>query len=421
MKLSKRWIPSIVVPSVIAAGVIAIPMQANAVDLPDLSAQEVMSLMDKEIKGFSGTISQVSNLGLPALELSSMMTPEMAKEMEDKIPKGFEDFVPSIIESNALTQGLELVAGNHKLRVFASEAGMRVQILDTMSQRDLILNQNELWIYDAKNATAYSAKFDSSELENALGQVSDADIAKAKAEATAKLEEYAASIQLDLSNPDAVANYLMDLVGKDTLLTVGKDHSVAGRDAYQLIATPKSSNSLIDSIVLSIDAETGMALDVKLFSTEQSEPAFSMGFDSISFATPDESLFNFTAPEGTTVEQLAIPQEIKALAPNDLDSKLQALKGSDPEALKAQLESELAGEIMPDLIGAGWDSVLHLTKLPEGVSLDLLENQILSDMFVTVEGGKAFSTPVMNVLIMDSGEIYAGAVTLEYLESLATK
>jgi hypothetical protein len=40
-------------------------------------------------------------------------------------------------------------------------------------------------------------------------------------------------------------------------------------------------------------------------------------------------------------------------------------------------------------------------------------------MFDTVPGGKVFSTPLVNVLILDSGEVYAGAVTVDYLVSVS--
>jgi hypothetical protein len=93
----------------------------------------------------------------------------------------------------------------------------------------------------------------------------------------------------------------------------------------------------------------------------------------------------------------------------------------DEEALKAELEAELAGVATPEVIGSGWDSVVYLAEPPKGVSLDMLENQILADMFVTVPGGKAFTTPVANVLLLDTGEIYAGAVTLEFLQSVAAR
>ena len=154
MNSSKRWAPAGIVVALIAAGAIAVPMQANAVDLPDLTPQQVLLLMDRDVRGFSGTIVKTSALGLPPLQLSSMMNEDMIKEMEDKLPDGFEDFIPSLIEQNYLTQAVELIAGTHKIRVYASEAGSRVQILDTMSQRDFIVNQEEFWYYNSREATA---------------------------------------------------------------------------------------------------------------------------------------------------------------------------------------------------------------------------------------------------------------------------
>jgi len=40
-------------------------------------------------------------------------------------------------------------------------------------------------------------------------------------------------------------------------------------------------------------------------------------------------------------------------------------------------------------------------------------------MLTEVPGGKVFSTPLVNVLLTDSGEVYMGAVTIDYLLSLA--
>lgn len=414
MKVSKRWLPAIVVPAVIAAGAVAIPLQASAVDLPDLTPQQVMLLMDGEVTGFSGTIVKTSDLGLPALEMSSMMSEDMVAEMEEKMPDGFEEFIPTLIEQNAISQAVELIAGTHKMRVYASEVGIRVQILDPMSQRDLIVNQDEFWIYDARNATAMTGVFDY--------EVSEADQEQMRAEAQSALEDYAAQIQLDISSPEAVANYLMSMVGEDTTISVGTDHMIAGRTAYQLIAEPNAASSLIDSIVISVDSETGMALDLKVYSIEQESPAFQVGFESISFATPDASLFSFTPPPGTTVEALEVPAELQAqLDQLEAESSAKEYTEADLEALKAQAEAELAGQPMPEMIGEGWESVIYLPAMPQDVPMDLLENQLFADLMTPVAGGKVFSTPIMNVLITDSGEVYAGSVTIAFLQEVAAR
>jgi len=422
MKLSKRWIPSLVVPAVIAAGAAAIPLQASAVDLPDVTPQQLMLLMDGSVTGFSGTIVKTSDLGLPLMEMSSMMDEQMVEQIEEKMPEGFEDFTPQLIEQNLLTEAVALLAGTHKIRVYASEVGIRVQILDPMSQRDLIVNSEEFWIYDAKKATAITSAIET--------KVSEEDLAAAQAEAQAKLEEYAAKLQLDISSPEAVANYLMEMISEDTEVSVGKDHMVTGRTAYQLIAQPKAENSLIESVVISVDSETGMALDVSVYSVEKESPVFEVGFESISFEAPSADLFSFTPPPGTTVNDLDLANEYG----DDL-AELEAMlreKSQDSEltedekmALKAELEAKFEEELgtgsMPGVLGEGWESVAYLPTIPADVPMEMLENQLFADLLVQVEGGKVFSTPLMNILLTDSGEVYAGAVTISYLQEVAAR
>ena len=389
MRISKRWVPSIAVPAVIAAGVIAVPLQANAIDLPDLTPQEVMVLMQQaNVTEFSGTIVKQSELGLPALEFSSMVSEDSIEQMEEKMPEEFADFVPAVIESNVLTQAVELISGSHTVRVFVSGPDkLRAQILDPMSERDLIVNGSEFWVYDAQMATALNGTIEV-----------EPDPAK-QAEAEQKVLEYAESIALDLASPEAIADYLVSMVDETSQIEVGKDHSVAGRSAYQLIVSPDSANSLIDNAAISVDYETGMPLRVELFSTTQDVAAMSVGFSSISFGAVDQALFDFTPPAGTTVETF------------DADQLMGYEKPEFPE-------SDYEAPAEPEVIGSDWDSVIHLDKLPESIPQDLMANELFADMLTVVPGGKVFSTPLMNVLLTDSGEVFAGAVTIDYLLSL---
>ena len=394
MRISKRWVPSIAVPAVIAVGAIAVPLQANAIDLPDLSPQQVMVLMQgADVTEFSGTIVKSSNLGLPTLEFSSMMSEDSIAQMEEKMPAEMADFVPAVIESNTLTQAIELISGSHTIRVYVSgQDKLRAQILDPMSQRDLIVNGNEFWVYDAKMATALTGTVDI-----------EADPAK-QAEAEQKVLDYADSIALDLSSPEAIADYLVSMVDETSQIEVGKDHSVAGRSAYQLIISPDSPNSLVASAAVSVDSETGMPLKVEIFSTTQVEAAMTVGFESISFGSVDQGLFSFTPPAGTSVETF------------DADELMATLDGYEkPEGYVS--DYEVPAE--PEVLGSDWDSVVHLAALPADIPQDLMATELFADMLTQVPGGKVFSTPLVNVLLTDSGEVYMGAVTIDYLLSLA--
>ena len=394
MRISKRWVPSIAVPAVIAVGAIAVPLQANAIDLPDLSPQQVMVLMQgADVTEFSGTIVKSSNLGLPTLEFSSMMSEDSIAQMEEKMPAEMADFVPAVIESNTLTQAIELISGSHTIRVYVSgQDKLRAQILDPMSQRDLIVNGNEFWVYDAKMATALTGTIDI-----------EADPAK-QAEAEQKVLDYADSIALDLSSPEAIADYLVSMVDETSQIEVGRDHSVAGRSAYQLIISPDSPNSLVASAAVSVDSETGMPLKVEIFSTTQVEAAMTVGFESISFGSVDQGLFSFTPPAGTSVETF------------DADELMATLDGYEkPEGYVS--DYEVPAE--PEVLGSDWDSVVHLAALPADIPQDLMATELFADMLTEVPGGKVFSTPLVNVLLTDSGEVYMGAVTIDYLLSLA--
>jgi outer membrane lipoprotein-sorting protein len=397
-----KWVPSVTVAGVIAAGAIALPMQASAVDLPERSVAELLAAMDESVEGFSGSVTKTSNMGLPELEMSQMMSEEMVADMEERMPEGFEDFVPQLVEQNPLTDAISFLAGTDTIRVYASEEGFRAQILDPMSQRDVIVNKDAFYSYNAKTNTVLTRSI-------------DGDFDKPT------LDELNSEVELDLTNPDELASALLEEAEGKATITVGADHRVAGQDAYRLVVTPESSVSLVERIDISVDANTGLGLGVQVYSTEQSDVAFSVAFDTISYDTPEASIFAFSPPPGATVETLEFPAEVEStlteLQREDLsDAEKEALL----ESLKADMEAEFAPGVTTDTLGEGFDTVLTMNQLPEAFPLEMLENEILADFSTEVDGGTVFSTPLSNTLLTDSGEVYTGAVSVEYLLELAS-
>ena len=431
MVLNKRWIPAIIAPALIASFALTAPLQASAIDLPDLSANQVMLLMERgdKVKGFSGTLVKTTNLGLPNLELSNMVTEEMVAEMEENTPEGFKDMIPQITEQSMLTDAISLIAGTHKIRVYASEVGFRSQVLERMGQRDLIVNENEIWLYDFKKSLATTVdismlkdiELDASTLSS-LSESFDKQLAGA-----------AAKLQLDLSDPSALVDAFLSDAEKVADISVGKDHKAAGRDAYQLIASPKSENSLIDSIRISIDAENGFVLDMKVYSTEEEEAVVHIGFENISFQVPEDSMFSFSPPTGVTVETLTFSEEDKKELTSAVEKAYPNLKEKYQGLTEQEIKTELkaAADKLPEnyqtrftskyLIGTDWDTIVSLEAMPEEFPLELLNNPILSGLFETASSGTAFSTPLFNILIADDGRVFIGAVTLDYLEKVATR
>mgnify|MGYP000509294394 CR=1 FL=1 len=391
------------VAGVITAGAIAVPLQASAVDLPDRTVAELLAAMDESVEGFSGTVTKTSNLGLPELEMSQMMSEEMIEDMEQRMPDGFEDFIPQVVEQTSFTDAISLLAGTDSIRVYASEEGFRAQILDPMSQRDVIVTKDAVYSYNAKTNTVLTRDIDVEV---------DRD----------KMADYSTQMELDLSNPDQVAERLLEEADGKATITVGDDHRVAGRDAYRLVVTPLSDVSLIERIDISVDAETGLGLGVQVYSTEQSDVALEVAFEDISYDTPDSAIFAFTPPPGATVETLEVPEAFEGLeAELQRDDVTDAEKEALIEQARDEFQAEFAPGVETDVIGEGFETVITMNQLPEAFPMEMLSNELLADLSTDVDGGVVFGTPLGNTLITDAGEVFAGAVTVDYLLDVASR
>ena len=404
----KHWVPALVVPAVVA-GAIFVPMQAGAVDLPERTPLEVLELaQSSNVTEFSGVVVKTTDLGLPQMEFSSMVDQETVDQMTEKMPEEFADFVPQIIEQNPLNQAIGLIAGTHTFRVYASGELARVQVMDMMSQRDLVVGQNEIWMHDFRQATAYRMEIDRDAAE-AKGLEAFAEL-----EANPEFQELNAELQRLMADPSAVAKEVLDRVDESSEISVGINHRVAGRASYELRVTPDAAESLIDYISMSVDGETGMPLRVAVYSKELATPAASIEFESISFSAVDQALFSFTPPAGTVIVEAA---DLREALKSELPTSPEEPKQLDEDQL-AELEA-LAKQYEPEVIGSDWSMVVIIPGGASQLPLEMLENELFADLMTSVEGGKAFSTPLMNVIITDSGDLVMGAVSLDYLVSVS--
>lgn len=333
---TKRWIPAAVVPAVIVIAALAAPAVANADPaLPDKTAQQVLALVaDSRGTAFSGTVEQSSNLGLPDV---------------------------SALGGDA-SGALELLAGSHTAHVFVGgPTTQRLQVLDGFAERDAIRNGDSVWLYDskAKEATHLTAA--------------------AHAEAPTPTV-----------TPGEAAEKLIAAIDPSTGIEVVDTARVAGRAAYELRLTPDDADTLVGSVVLSVDAETGLPLAASVTAKGDSDPAFSVRFSEISFAAPDASLFDFVPASDVTVTE-------------------QTLSGDAP-AHESPAD--------PVVIGDGWDAVLALPAEP---GRELGSDPRLDQLTTRVDGGRVLGTSLVSVFLGDDGRVLVGAVGVDRLQAAAAQ
>jgi outer membrane lipoprotein-sorting protein len=349
-----RWLPAVLAPVALAAAALAGSYQAGAAtSLPHKTAAEVIAMIGRaDVHALSGTLQQSSDLGLPQL--------------------------PSVgpTASQGPASVMELLSGSHTARVYMDgPAKARFQVMDMLAERDVVRNDNDLWLYNSADNSAAHMTMPAEPARSAAPHATPTP---------------------GVTTPDVVAQHFLAAVGPTTDVTVGDGTTVAGRTAYQLVIKPRSTGTLVDSVTIAVDSASGLPLGVDVRARGQAAAAFSLAFTDVSLSAPDAALFSFTPPRGAAVEQMATPQ-------------LRSLPGKtgQPKATAAR----------PTITGTGWDAVMGL---PAGtVPNDVRSAPMLAQLTQPVAGGRALTTSLATVLMLDDGRVFAGMVPLERLQAAA--
>lgn len=355
-----RWLAPVAVGGAVAAAVV-VPVVANAAPSlpPRTAAQLLVDLQRADEQQFSGTVVETARLGFPAL-------PDMGAS---SIP---------------LTS---LLAGSRTARVWYGGAEhARIALVGNLAETDLIRNGDDAWLWTSGKNTAQRLRLPA-------GSPQESEAAKRLRQRSSTAEAL---------TPQAAADRALAAVDQTTKVTVEGTATVAGREAYELVLAPRSADSLVREVRVAVDAKTSMPLRVRIFAVGASaDPAFEVGFATLSYGKPDAAVFRFTPPAGATVttSDLALP----AAAPTP---------GRTSTA--------------PQVIGTGWASVLRV----DGVDLDALTSGsgssqagVLTSAMKPVNGaygsGRLLTTKLLSVLVLDDGRAYVGAVTPAALERAA--
>jgi hypothetical protein len=201
---------------------------------------------------------------------------------------------------------------------------------------------------------------------------------------------------------------------------------VAGRAAYNLVLEPRTDATLVGNVAIAVDGETGMPLSVQVTARGADPPSFRAGFTSLSLEAPDDSLFTFVPPPGSTVEELQVPatgwppgirNPGMMITPDQLDAIHQR-----PDGIDQHPDGVHQHPAPPTVTGKGWETVVGIPAAAAGGSLagSLLKDPLLSQAAVVVPGGRLLSTTLFNVLLTDDGRIFAGMVPPDRLQAAAS-
>jgi hypothetical protein len=356
-----RWlVPAAAAVVVIGGGAAAGTIAASASpSLPARSAAQLLvDLQNAKVAGLSGTVVETADLGLPSLS---------------GLGSGGADLT-------------KLVAGSNSARVWsAGEDKSRVALLGALGETDAIRNGSDVWLWKSADNSA-------THLTIPAGSAGKAPKA----------------LPADIpSTPQEAADAALAAIDPTTAVSTTGAASVAGRDAYELVLSPKDAGTLIGQVRLAVDAKTHIPLRVEVYAKGANNPAVRVAFQQISFTVPDAQQFAFNPPAGAKVTEEK---------PSDLQKQRAGAQAQKPAA---------AGD-KPTVIGTGWTSVV-VAQLPKDDAKNAEASQVqglltsLPKVSGTWGSGHLLSGSLFSALITDNGKVLIGAVAPAQLYEAAGK
>jgi outer membrane lipoprotein-sorting protein len=374
-----RWaVPAIAAVAVVGAGVAAKTLAVAAE--PDLAprsaAQLLVDLQTASLDGLSGTVVERADLGLPAV--TSMLG----------------NLAPGGATGAGSANLTSLISGKHTLRVWYSGPDKaRVALVGTNGESDVIRNGGDVWIWDSKANTA------------SHHVLSD----KEKADAPKELPKDLTSRMP--KTPQEAADLALKAIDPTTVVSTGNSAKIAGRDAYELILSPRDTSSLVGQIRLAIDAKQHVPLRVQVLPKGSDQAAVEVGFTQVNFSRPDNAQFNFTPPAKVT--------EGDSASPGNADKSGKAGKVVPPAG---KIPAKPAGTDKSTVIGKGWTSVFvartggnaaaDAAKSPEAQSF-------LNQLPAGANGSRVLTSKLFTVMLTSDGRVLVGAVSPERLAQVA--
>ncbi|MFI7307015.1 outer membrane lipoprotein carrier protein LolA [Micromonospora aurantiaca] len=360
-----RWLVPVTAGVAVIGGGAAVGTFAAGADpaLPPRSAAQLLEdLRTSRLDGLSGTVVQRADLGLPPI---------------------------AALAGQATGNDLAgLVSGTHTLRVwYGGEDRQRLALVDTLGEQDILRNGRDVWTWNSRENTATHRLLPADAPERATVPATPAD----------------------------AADRALEAIDPTTAVTVGRTATVAGRDAYELVLTPRDKASLVHQVRIALDAKEHVPLRLQVLADGQDEPAFQVAFTQVDFRTPEADQFRFNPPPGVKVTEATEGER-----PGPAGKRFEKFEKKDAEK--------------PDVrtVGTGWTTVV-VAKIGDAATgggakagADAPDAQMLAGVLgdlPKVSGdwgsGRLLSGKLFSVLLTDDGRVIAGLVTPERLYEAA--
>jgi len=355
-----RWIvPAAAAVVIVGGGAAAGTIVASAdPSLPERSAAQLLAdVRNAKVDGFSGTVVETADLGLPAIAGA----------------------IGQQAKSDDLTR---LVAGSNTARVwYAGKDQVRLALVGTDGETDLIRNGSNAWLWRSAGNTATHFQVPSGQRAHPM----------------------ASGLP---TTPQEAADKALAAIDPTTKVSTTGTATVAERKAYELVLSPKDTASLVGQVRLAIDAEHHIPLRVDVYAKNATSPAVRVAFQQISFVKPDAQQFAFNPPAGGKVTEA----DTKRLAreKHKVAQEHMPLLAAEPKVVGTGWTSILTLKLPTAAVKGKAGS--QSAQLQAGLNM-------LPKVSGAWGSGHLVSGSLFSALVTDDGRVFVGAVTPAALQA----
>jgi len=184
-------------------------------------------------------------------------------------------------EASQLSASPLLSGGSGRLWI-AKNGRVRMELQAEKGDTQVLYDGHTLTVYDASSNTLYRYKVPASEGGKPSGHETH------EVPSVAKIEEAISELT------------------KNATVSGAAPTDVAGQPTYTTRISPKEAGSLIGGAELSWDAVHGVPLRAAVYSSTTSSPVIELAATEISYGPVADSVFDFTAPPGAKIEEVAL-------------------------------------------------------------------------------------------------------------------
>ncbi|MFN8075989.1 MAG: hypothetical protein U0Q15_11285 [Kineosporiaceae bacterium] len=359
------------------------PRVAAAVSAPGLDASGVLwRLLHPDDDTWSGQVDTHVELGLPAglSRLWGATVPDVGSPLvAASSPSGAESDVEGVPLA-ATPAGVlgALLSSDTSSRVWvAGRDRIRAQILQPLGEVDVVGDGRSWWTYSARHDTALR-------ILGASGAATPTGPAGAMLGVGSGLDFAALT-------PQGLATALLADAAKSGVVRLGPGQMVDGRAAHTLRVAPRQSTTLLQRVEVAVDAVSGLALRVQVFTTGRSQPVLETTLSRLDLARPADQRFAFTPARSTSVHTWTSAGSTSgAVMPVSQGTSRTRLALPSWDAV-VRLDADAAGNPLLAWHGVSWRRVAALGS-------------------PSADGSRVLRTPALTLLVTEDERVYAGAV-----------